>query len=714
MNWTGENMNEPNNCRVDNDGMKAFGGQTDLSVKREQVRSALNRLLEISKDPEYDQYVSQMLRDLDSGKATPEQVECEARRSYEKYKQRMGIAGDVSRPVEYKIGIHVLGMIGALFVLTAFVIFSFNFLSGLGQGICLYGAALLTIILSELLLYRKLPGFSHVITGIGVGGLYIANLVNYLVLDTLNGIGAMVITLLIAVGTILYGRKRESTTIRLISLLGYYICLFPVRGFDSELDFMIFAGMLLIINAVCVLVQNQKNRTAVNIMFLTINVIFTILILGMAWRDGISAVYLAGFVVTSFMVKDLMAYMQCRTEKDTVLFPFICIGNGIDLFILFLAGNMGKGMENPALALFTHLIGGALVAAVCMLAFLFWDKEDNRRWAQVYFGAAAILLFCSFSEYPLEIIVAELAVLLAVKLLNRHKELAVLECIAVFWVGFTGLWLSDYWYCWIFAGALLVAALWLKQLPIYHEIVTTVSILLIWWSQCNFYFDDFGLEGKWLYPVSAAILLLLMLLFNHIPWHKMYKQKAYNITCVVLMAFYYLYALVIHDGLISAVMTALGALTVILVFGRRYCMYLPRRYFVLIGFWIVYSLFGGFPSPVIASILLMAAALGAVGIGLKFMDKAARVCGLVLAVFVCLKLVLYDFREVETIYRMLVFLVVGILALTISFLYILLEKRFHNKKVLVEEGTELFDYKQETEGEKTKEQKGNLNEEGMD
>ena len=51
-----------------------------------------------------------------------------------------------------------------------------------------------------------------------------------------------------------------------------------------------------------------------------------------------------------------------------------------------------------------------------------------------------------------------------------------------------------------------------------------------------------------------------------------------------------------------------------------------------------------------------------------------------MAIFVCGKLVLYDFREVEMIYRMIVFLVVGVLALSISFIYILLEKNMDKKR----------------------------------
>ena len=62
-----------------------------------------------------------------------------------------------------------------------------------------------------------------------------------------------------------------------------------------------------------------------------------------------------------------------------------------------------------------------------------------------------------------------------------------------------------------------------------------------------------------------------------------------------------------------------------------------------------------------------------------------RITGLVLAALVCLKLVLYDFREAELLYRMIVFLIVGVMALGISFLYMFLEKKMAQKKAEVEE-----------------------------
>lgn len=110
-------------------------------------------------------------------------------------------------------------------------------------------------------------------------------------------------------------------------------------------------------------------------------------------------------------------------------------------------------------------------------------------------------------------------------------------------------------------------------------------------------------------------------------------------------------------------------------------MYIPRRYLLLAGVWSFYALICCVDSPVLASILLMVAALGCVGIGFKKSDKVARISGLGMAIFVCMKLVLYDFAKVQAIHKMIVFLVVGVLALVISFLYILLDKSAEKKNM---------------------------------
>lgn len=560
-----------------------------------RVREKLVQLQGLSQDPEYDRYLAQMIRDLDAGKATPEQVEQEAERSYGIYRQRMQASystyqekkPEAGREVEFKVGIHAFGMIGAVFVLIAAVIFCFNFLK-----------------------------------------------------------------------------------------------------FETDFTFLVFTIVFFAVNFACAVFRNKKKQLAVNIVHLAANLLFTVIVTGLAWKEGIGAVYMAVFVTTAFITTNFMAYVQCKEKKDAPLFPFICIENGLFLFLLFLIGNLGSEMRMPAQALFVHLITETLIIFDCTLLFLLWDKSDRRRWAQVYYGAVAVLLLNSFSEYHIEIIIGQLAVLLIVKLANKHKEFTALECIVTTWVGFTGLWLSDYWYCWIFAGALVLGAFRIRYMPVYQEIITTISVILIWWSQCGFYFSDRGLEFKWFYPVSAGILLLFFLLFNRTSSSHNADQKSYNIINVTGMGILYLIALFGFDLQLGITMMLLGTGTIIVLFRKRYGMYIPRRYLLVAGFWAAYALICCVDSPVLASILLMLSALGCVVLGFRNADKLARICGLVTAIFVCIKLVLYDFAKVQTFHRMLVFLVVGILALVISFLYILLGKSMEKKKILMIEQIE--------------------------
>ncbi|MDE7249574.1 MAG: DUF2339 domain-containing protein, partial [Lachnospiraceae bacterium] len=333
------------------------------------------------------------------------------------------------------------------------------------------------------------------------------------------------------------------------------------------------------------------------------------------------------------------------------------------------------------IALFVHLVAEVLILMVCALGFLFWNKEDSRRWTQIYYAVFAILLLNSFSDYELESVVGILAAFMIIKLFNKHKELSILECIVTTWVGIAGLWYADYWYCWVLTAALVIGMCRVYHYPIYLEIVTVMSVIMVWWIQCYFTLDKSGFDVKWFYPVCAGVLLLFFLLFNNLPWLKKCNQLPYNIFNIIVMSMTYLVALLVRDTVVCLIMMALGTVSIILMFSKKYKIYVPRRYLATAIFLTCYALLGSFFTPVIVSILLMAVALTCVGIGFKMDDKVVRIYGLIMAAFVCLKLVLYDFIEVNTIYRIIVFLVVGILALVISFLYILLEKNADKRKV---------------------------------
>lgn len=651
---------------------------------RERTEQKLSELMRLSKEPYFSRYVAQMKKDLEEGVATPLQVEREADRSYAEYQRRMRDR-EAAQPelktksVEFKIGIHVFSLIGALFILAAFVTFGFYFLKGAFQGICIYMAAFALVLFSELFLRRKMQKFAGVITGIGIGCLYAANIVNYLVLHLVNGIIAVLLTLLIAAATIWLSRKRDSVVIRLIGLIGCYVCLYPIHGFETELSFFVLTVILFIVNVAGVLFPNQSRAAAILAVHAALNVIFTGALLIIAGLDHVQATYLAALLLSSFIFMEIIAFVNRKREKDNEIFIITCIGSGLLLFMMFL-------LETITGEQLVGLIMAAVTAAVSMLFFLLWEKEDERKWAQVYFAAGLFLLIGAFSDQPVEQTITVGVIFLIARIGNRQRQLTALEAIAAVAVGLTGIGLSGSVYAYILAALLVLLSFRINKLYVFHEIVTTASVLVIWFLKCEWFrLYNWGMDGKWFYPVAVLLLMLLFLLFHHLQGLRDKKQEVYNIVSLCFIGIFCLLPLFEGHLWTRIAIMAAGTLAAFLLLRKRYGLYWKGNTLLWAGFFSLYSITGNFGSPVVSSILIMAAAFFLVGIGFRHKEKMERITGLVLAALVCLKLVLYDFREAELLYRMIVFLIVGVMALGISFLYMFLEKKMAQKKAEVKE-----------------------------
>lgn len=651
---------------------------------RERTEQKLSELMRLSKEPYFSRYVAQMKKDLEEGVATPLQVEREADRSYAEYQRRMRDR-EAAQPelktksVEFKIGIHVFSLIGALFILAAFVTFGFYFLKGAFQGICIYMAAFALVLFSELFLRRKMQKFAGVITGIGIGCLYAANIVNYLVLHLVNGIIAVLLTLLIAAATIWLSRKRDSVVIRLIGLIGCYVCLYPIHGFETELSFFVLTVILFIVNVAGVFFPNQSRAAAILAVHAALNVIFTGALLIIAGLDHVQATYLAALLLSSFIFMEIMAFVNRKREKDNEIFIITCIGSGLLLFMMFL-------LETITGEQLVGLIMAAVTAAVSMLFFLLWEKEDERKWAQVYFAAGLFLLIGAFSDQPVEQTITVGVIFLIARIGNRQRQLTALEAIAAVAVGLTGIGLSGSVYAYILAALLVLLSFRINKLYVFHEIVTTASVLVIWFLKCEWFrLYNWGMDGKWFYPVAVLLLMLLFLLFHHLQGLRDKKQEVYNIVSLCFIGIFCLLPLFEGHLWTRIAIMAAGTLAAFLLLRKRYGLYWKGNILLWAVFFSLYSITGNFGSPVVSSILIMAAAFFLVGIGFRHKEKMERITGLVLAALVCLKLVLYDFREAELLYRMIVFLIVGVMALGISFLYMFLEKKMAQKKAEVKE-----------------------------
>lgn len=678
-----------------------YEGMETLEAK-EKLKMHLLDLIEISKDPYYDQYLNQMLRDLESGKATPAQVAREADRTYKLYQQRMGMADEHSKQakapvkaktepttVEFKIGAGIFSIIGAVFVLAAFTILGFNFLEGIWQGLCLYAAALLIILISEILIKRLSRRFSIIVTGIGIGSLYIATVTNYLVLKAIGGIGAILITAVIALLSILLGRKKDAASIRVISFLGCYISFLPIKGFESELSFFIMTGMFLLINLASIFLPNSQNRKVINAVHMAANTLFTGIVTGMILADGMDIKYSAFFVIASLVVLNTIYLREKENVKigSTIIFT---IAIGFSTIFLAGVGCFSHGEANEKLLLFNRLMTETMAIVTAAVFFILWGKEKYK-WIQYYFIAAVVVLFNGFSEYNLEVTIGILAIFILTKVLcslYTVKELTVLDCILAVITAFTGLTMPGEWPIWAFALVLLLSVALLRKMVIFHEIVITLFFAMGILLQ---------FDSNWTLPGCTAMLLLLFLLFNHLPILKEQKQLVYNIVNVGIAGLFYLCVWACDDYVISSVTMLIGSVAILVMFRKRYGLGIPRKYLLLAGFLTYMILVAGFETPVVVSILLMTVAVCCVGIGFKLKDKVYRICGLVMAVFVCLKLVLYDFRGIPSLSKVILFLVIGLIALSISFLYIYLEKKEDDEKEEVETSLSMEETPGETE-----------------
>ena len=76
---------------------------------------------------------------------------------------------------------------------------------------------------------------------------------------------------------------------------------------------------------------------------------------------------------------------------------------------------------------------------------------------------------------------------------------------------------------------------------------------------------------------------------------------------------------------------------------------------------------------------LMLVALGSVFLGFKINNSKLRKYGLILSLITCAKLMLVDFYSFNFIIKTLVFMIVGVIALIISYTFSKLEKEYKNK-----------------------------------
>lgn len=225
-------------------------------------------------------------------------------------------------------------------------------------------------------------------------------------------------------------------------------------------------------------------------------------------------------------------------------------------------------------------------------------------------------------------------------------------------------------YGYVLLAVLLLSAVTIRFWHLYYQCLITVITVL---------FVIFAVESEIVLTLIVAILWLFMLLFNHVKVLQGESISIYNYIIVVMQFFCYLFAAFVdyeEFKILYFILAFLGGGFIYFMCQERY--YLPEKARELaLAIFMSYMVFVvKFTYPITASILLMLIGLISIGSGFILHDKKIRIYGLVVALFVCCKITLADFAGGDELQRMIMFFAAGVVALVISGIYIILEKKY--------------------------------------
>lgn len=681
-----------------------------MENERVMLEQRMETLLAQSRDAYFSEYLAGMLSQLRNRVLTVEYVSAEVNRAYAMYVQRMqaydaqlaaqaqAVAQEQTtaqaqedyggKRLEFALGAGVLSVVGILFILTAFVMLGMTYMSGMLKGMCLYVIALAILLFSELFLTKKMPKFAIGITGLGICGLYLATLLNSLYLENFNGWVAMAAAVAISASAVLLSRKRDSGTIKIISFTGCYICIFLIgrpyyrligNGYTREeiaVNFLVTAAIVFIVNVMTVFLPVKKNRTAVHIFQLVANMFFS-LIYACAAEFRVPVYYVLFFLVSALLTQGLIFYCLERPKRMDMPksrgmtagnIAVYAVSNVILLFVMLVeCGRVEKEW-------YLHGAMGAFLAVCILLLFLF--GKSRLKWIQYWmFCGMALTVYHigrehhygeSFWMWSVGIYIG---VFLAAKLLSRVKILRSSELVitifaaleAVIFFGrqdLTGA------FCFLGAFLLSIAALYYWK-SLYEGIFLAVleAFILI-----NF-------QNELTVAVMLCILFAGIIGFNSIAFFRGQNIRVFNYAGLGCMGCLYLLAAVNKNTLAYTIMLVLGIAFMLLAFCDKYGMNFKIKNLIFIFFLCYMTLIWEVPLPVVKSIILMIIAIGAVIAGFVIRQRRLRMSGLLLALAVSAKLVLWDFPGAATTEKMLLFLIAGLIVLAISGIYIALEKK---------------------------------------
>lgn len=519
---------------------------------------------------------------------------------------------------EFVIGIGVFSVIGVFFVLSAFVMLGMYFMNSFVKGMILYAIALVVWLISELLVRRKSQTLANILSSIGIAGLYIATMVNFIALKNFNELVTGIVLGGITLLVFIVNRKKTLGMIQMAAV------------------------------AISTLVFAVHSSDIVNMDVSTYNIFITV------------------YLVVAILFLELIFYRLAEKEKNNYLLTTVYF---ISMSICVLSGVICL-LEKDASFLWMKI---AIMASTAAMGLLFgWLlREKQVSWTQGYLVIGVAMLLHVVNGEGWEQIITVLACMFLAKLLSGCKPLRLADAVvtSLAAIGCCGMGAKPESYV-VLAG-LVLSVLLIHYWQLFYELVITNTVVL---------FVLLNMENALALSIVVAVLWLAVVLFNQVERFRGKTIQAFNSIILVEVLICYL-SLPMQDydelKIVYFILTVLGLGIIAFAFQEKNELMSKFRGIVIAGFLTYMVLVSDFSYEIVASILLMLVGVGSIGIGFYNGDKKLRIYGLVVALLVCFKITLFDFSGSDMLQKMILFLVAGVVALIISGIYVLLDRKYN-------------------------------------
>lgn len=571
---------------------------------------------------------------------------------------------------EFKVGSNMLNVLGVIMILIAIITFGkyiyTNYMTDMLKGVFLFAISSLILVSGETIFSKKNTKFAIGISALGVGALYSSLVINYLFLETINSLMAIILTIVITGVSLMVSSKNNSDIIRILALIGGYGCLVPTDYLTTSQSYITVAILLIISFANIYIPINKPNFS---IYSSVLNIVFCTIINFTGFLE-LPAIIIYFTFTTIF--NNLMYIKLCRSnynERDHIL----AIITTICLMTVFL------GVMECSIV--TVIINVLIILTSYLLA--------NKKLRSAYYshGIYILLYLCAqgtFEGIILDIILVLITIstfIMICKSDDLYFKLILIILITIDLINFIEV-------TTIIAGTIYVilfsSIIWLlsdkyKNEPplILLKNSYVVAFAIVVYSNMPF-------EAYINSLLAFLVLVIYVIKLTHIEKirHDNYKNCNKFILVISLILLNITMGFALTEVMLSL---ALSTIMLVLLISPKYVEsnFIKIHKILICSLYITYGIikiyYASEINTSLLSIILILFAFINVYIGFRKNISEVRKYGLILSLIICAKLVFIDSYSYDFIIKAVVFLMVGIVVLSISYIYNKLEQEANNK-----------------------------------